>query len=108
MGLDLLLASTPSPAAGNGGGFDLFSLLLWPFKWIVEAILEGLGPGSGRQQGGRQREVGSGSQNHILVSPKRKAPSQSLDGMFLSWCLAYLARTCRPARWEKSQSKPTP
>ena len=39
MGLDLLLASTPSPAAGNGGGFDLFSLLLWPFKWIVEAIL---------------------------------------------------------------------
>lgn len=39
MGLDLLLASTPSPAAADGGGFDLFSILLWPFKWIVETIL---------------------------------------------------------------------
>ncbi|MGB4137738.1 MAG: membrane protein insertase YidC [Microbacterium sp.] len=40
MGLDLLLAaSTPAPT--SEGGFDLFGTILWPFKWIVEAILVG-------------------------------------------------------------------
>jgi len=38
VGLDLLLASTPSPDAG-GGGFDLFGVILWPLKWAVELIL---------------------------------------------------------------------
>jgi YidC/Oxa1 family membrane protein insertase len=33
-----LLAATPTPD-GSGGGFDLFSAIMWPFKWIVEAIL---------------------------------------------------------------------
>lgn len=38
MGLDLLLANTPVPAdAGNDGGF--FSVLMWPFKFVIEAIL---------------------------------------------------------------------
>ncbi|WP_298864095.1 membrane protein insertase YidC [uncultured Microbacterium sp.] len=55
MGSDLLLAAT-TPAAAAGGGTDFFSILLWPFKWIVETILVawhwlftavGLGPGSG-------------------------------------------------------------
>ena len=34
---DLLLASTPAPAAT--GGFDLFGIILWPLKWVVELIL---------------------------------------------------------------------
>ncbi|WP_309065972.1 membrane protein insertase YidC [Microbacterium sp.] len=38
MGLDLLLASTSTPAP-SGGGFDLFGLILWPLKWVVELIL---------------------------------------------------------------------
>ncbi|MBN9216175.1 MAG: membrane protein insertase YidC [Microbacterium sp. SCN 70-200] len=33
-----LLAATPSPVA-DSGGFDLFSTIMWPFKWAVEAIL---------------------------------------------------------------------
>ncbi|WP_309127152.1 membrane protein insertase YidC [Microbacterium sp.] len=39
MGLDLLLASTSTPASGSGGGFDLFGIILWPLKWVVELIL---------------------------------------------------------------------
>ncbi|MFT3797870.1 membrane protein insertase YidC [Microbacterium sp.] len=31
------LAATSTPAAG--GGFDFFSTIMWPFKWLVEAIL---------------------------------------------------------------------
>ncbi|MGB3732260.1 membrane protein insertase YidC [Microbacterium sp.] len=55
MGSDLLLAATTPPATA-GGGTDFFSILLWPFKWIVETILVawhwlftavGLGPASG-------------------------------------------------------------
>lgn len=38
MGLDLLLASTTTPA-DDGGGFDLFGAILWPLKWAVELIL---------------------------------------------------------------------
>ncbi|GAA3935252.1 membrane protein insertase YidC [Microbacterium soli] len=38
MGPDLLLA-VRAAADSSGGGFDLFSVLLWPFKWIVETIL---------------------------------------------------------------------
>lgn len=38
MGLDLLLASTTTPAA-ESGGFDLFGTILWPLKWVVELIL---------------------------------------------------------------------
>ncbi|WP_106815620.1 membrane protein insertase YidC [Microbacterium timonense] len=38
--MDLLLASTPSPSpAASGGGFDLFGIILWPLKWLVEAVL---------------------------------------------------------------------
>lgn len=35
--LDLFTA-TPTPAP-SGGGFDLFSAIMWPFKWLVEMIL---------------------------------------------------------------------
>ena len=38
MGLDLLLSSTTTPAPSSGG-FDLFGTILWPLKWVVEAIL---------------------------------------------------------------------
>ena len=38
MGLDLLLANSPSPEASDGG-FDLFGVILWPLKWAVELIL---------------------------------------------------------------------
>ncbi|MGW9627332.1 membrane protein insertase YidC [Microbacterium sp. NPDC055521] len=38
MGLDLLLANSPSPDP-NAGGFDLFGVILWPLKWAVELIL---------------------------------------------------------------------
>lgn len=38
--MDLLLASTPSPSpAPSGGGFDLIGTILWPLKWLVEAVL---------------------------------------------------------------------
>lgn len=38
--MDLLLASTPSPTPPpSGGGFDLFGIILWPLKWLVEAVL---------------------------------------------------------------------
>ncbi|WP_194410074.1 membrane protein insertase YidC [Microbacterium cremeum] len=38
--MDLLLASTPSPTpAPDGGGFDLIGIILWPLKWLVEAVL---------------------------------------------------------------------
>lgn len=41
MGPDLLLAAaTPSPAP-SGGGFDLLGIIMWPFKFLVEAILVG-------------------------------------------------------------------
>jgi len=38
--LDLLFAAaaTPTPDA-SAGGFDLFSTILWPLKWLVELIL---------------------------------------------------------------------
>ena len=41
--MDLLLAgtSTPTPASGTGGGFDLFGTILWPLKWLVEMVLVG-------------------------------------------------------------------
>ena len=38
MGLDLLLSSTTTPEPSSGG-FDLFGTILWPLKWVVEAIL---------------------------------------------------------------------
>lgn len=38
MGLDLLLASATEQPSG-GGGFDLFGVILWPLKWMVELIL---------------------------------------------------------------------
>ncbi|GAA2908408.1 YidC/Oxa1 family membrane protein insertase [Microbacterium keratanolyticum] len=38
MGLDLLLASTSTPAPA-AGGFDLLGTILWPLKWAVELIL---------------------------------------------------------------------
>ncbi|MFE6996432.1 membrane protein insertase YidC [Microbacterium sp. NPDC057659] len=43
MGLDLLLAaSTPTPTPpASSGGFDLLGTIMWPFKWLVEAILVG-------------------------------------------------------------------
>ena len=41
MGLDLLLAATPSPTPSGGGGFDLIGTIMWPFKFLVEAILVG-------------------------------------------------------------------
>ncbi|WP_344073546.1 membrane protein insertase YidC [Microbacterium sediminicola] len=36
-----LLASVPSPSPTDaaGGGFDLFGIILWPLKWLVELIL---------------------------------------------------------------------
>ena len=34
----LLLAASSTPAA-SGGGFDLFGLILWPLKWLVEVVL---------------------------------------------------------------------
>ncbi|MCU4673702.1 membrane protein insertase YidC [Microbacterium fluvii] len=37
-----MLAATPSPTAtdaASGGGFDLFSTILWPLKWLVELVL---------------------------------------------------------------------
>ena len=39
--LDLLANATPSPSptAAAGGGFDLFGIILWPLKWVVELIL---------------------------------------------------------------------
>lgn len=38
MGLDLLLANTPAPEdSGGGGGF--FGVIMWPFKFVIEAIL---------------------------------------------------------------------
>lgn len=38
--MDLLLASTPSPTPPpGGGGFDLIGTILWPLKWLVEAVL---------------------------------------------------------------------
>ncbi|GAA1997705.1 membrane protein insertase YidC [Microbacterium ulmi] len=52
--MDLLLASTPAPAAS--GGFDLFGTILWPLKWLVEMVLVfwhwlftaiGMGPAEG-------------------------------------------------------------
>jgi YidC/Oxa1 family membrane protein insertase len=36
--MDLLLASTPA-AENTGGGFDLIGTILWPLKWLVEAVL---------------------------------------------------------------------
>jgi len=39
VGLDLLLASTSTPAPDSGGGFDLLGIILWPLKWAVELIL---------------------------------------------------------------------
>ena len=40
---NLLFAATttpsPSPSASAGGGFDLFGVILWPLKWVVELIL---------------------------------------------------------------------
>lgn len=40
MGLDILLASS-TPAPSSGGGFDLIGIIMWPFKFLVEAILVG-------------------------------------------------------------------
>ncbi len=38
--LDLLAAvPSPSPTGAASGGFDPFSFLMWPFKWLVETIL---------------------------------------------------------------------
>lgn len=38
--MDLLLSATPAPTSGSsGGGFDLFGIILWPLKWLVEAVL---------------------------------------------------------------------
>lgn len=37
--MDLLLASTPSPTPPPAGGFDLIGTILWPLKWLVEAVL---------------------------------------------------------------------
>lgn len=38
--LDLLATATPSPTpAAGGGGFDLFGIILWPLKWLVELVL---------------------------------------------------------------------
>ncbi len=39
--LDLLASATPSPSptAAGGGGFDLFGIILWPLKWVVELVL---------------------------------------------------------------------
>ena len=37
--MDLLLASTPSPSPAPAGGFDLIGTILWPLKWLVEAVL---------------------------------------------------------------------
>jgi len=39
--LDLLASATPSPTptAAGGGGFDLFGIILWPLKWVVELVL---------------------------------------------------------------------
>ncbi|MFT4219148.1 MAG: membrane protein insertase YidC [Microbacterium sp.] len=34
--MDLLLSAA---AADTGGGFDLFGTILWPLKWLVEAVL---------------------------------------------------------------------
>ena len=34
----LLATSTPAPAAA-AGGFDLFGIILWPLKWLVELVL---------------------------------------------------------------------
>jgi len=33
-----LATSTPAPAAASGG-FDLFAIILWPLKWLVELVL---------------------------------------------------------------------
>ncbi|WP_344779715.1 membrane protein insertase YidC [Microbacterium kribbense] len=35
----LAVTSTPTPAAGSGGGFDPIGFVLWPLKWLVELIL---------------------------------------------------------------------
>ncbi len=39
--LDLLAAATPSPSstAAAAPGFDLFGIILWPLKWLVELVL---------------------------------------------------------------------
>lgn len=38
--MDLLFSATESPAPdAGGGGFDLFGIILWPLKWLVEAVL---------------------------------------------------------------------
>ncbi|WP_143733727.1 membrane protein insertase YidC [Microbacterium sp. RU33B] len=38
--MDLLATATPSPTpAAGGGGFDLFGIILWPLKWLVELVL---------------------------------------------------------------------
>ncbi|WP_418887798.1 membrane protein insertase YidC [Microbacterium schleiferi] len=39
--MDLLASATPSPTptAAGGGGFDLFGIILWPLKWVVELVL---------------------------------------------------------------------
>ena len=37
MGLDLLLAAAAEK--DSGGGLDFFGVILWPFRWVVEAIL---------------------------------------------------------------------
>jgi len=34
----LLASSTPAPQAASGG-FDLFGIILWPLKWLVEMVL---------------------------------------------------------------------
>lgn len=34
----LLATSTPAPEAASGG-FDLFGIILWPLKWLVELVL---------------------------------------------------------------------
>ena len=40
MGFLTLLASAATPAPEDGGGgFDLFSAILWPLKWLVEVVL---------------------------------------------------------------------
>ncbi len=38
--LDLLTSATPAPTEpAAGGGFDLFGIILWPLKWVVELVL---------------------------------------------------------------------
>jgi YidC/Oxa1 family membrane protein insertase len=36
-----VVASTTAPEETTGGGFDLFGTILWPFKFVVEALLVG-------------------------------------------------------------------